>query len=163
MGGWNITTLWDLDCVKSNVSERWRLRPSVVCWHWLQGRAVLTKGSKCSKFFQDGALARLYRASMSLLSLDSRSNWKDHWLGLEGVTKGQQFRLDLPLKGKEPDIDDVDEMPGLQHQVRHQLGDLKGLARAVKAVSFFFRTWRTFSAWRCWLQMLRIHPISQSK
>lgn len=75
---------------------------------------------------------------MSSLSLDGGNSWKDHWLGLEEEAKGQHFRLDLPLKGKEPEIDAVDQIPKLQRQVRNHLGDLKGLARALKAVSFFF-------------------------
>lgn len=96
------------------------------------------KAPNVRNLLQDGAIARLYRASMSSLSLDSGNNWKDHWLGLEAETKAQHFRLDLPLEGKEPAIDDIDQMPRLQQQVRRNLGDLKGLARAVKAVSFFF-------------------------
>jgi hypothetical protein len=96
------------------------------------------KAPNVRNLFQDGAVARLYRASMSSLSLDGGNSWKDHWHGLEEDTKGQHFRLDLPLKGNEPHIDDVDQMPSLQDQVRHNLGDLNGLARAFKAVSFFF-------------------------
>ncbi|KFY69541.1 hypothetical protein V496_00161 [Pseudogymnoascus sp. VKM F-4515 (FW-2607)] len=88
--------------------------------------------------FQDGALARLYRASMSSLSLDSSNSWKDYWYGLEEDIKGQHFRLDVPLKGKVPDIDEIDEMSSLQDQVGNNLGDLKGLDRALKAASFFF-------------------------
>ncbi|KAG0645016.1 Intracellular membrane-associated calcium-independent phospholipase A2 gamma [Hyphodiscus hymeniophilus] len=88
--------------------------------------------------FQDGALARLYRASMQSLSLNGQISWEDHWYGLEEETKKQQFRLNLPLRGKEPDIDDVDKMQYLCDQVRYHLGDIEGIARAFKAVSFFF-------------------------
>ncbi|OBT64129.1 hypothetical protein VE03_06283 [Pseudogymnoascus sp. 23342-1-I1] len=88
--------------------------------------------------FQDGAIARLYRASMSSLSLDSGNSWKDHWHGLEKDIKGQHFRLDVPLKGRVPNIDEVDQMADLQDQVRNNLGDMDGLARAFRAVSFFF-------------------------
>ena len=88
--------------------------------------------------FQDGTVARLYRAFMSSLSLDGENSWKDHWSGLEKTTKGQHFRLDLPLNGKEPALDDIDQMPELQRQVRCHLGELSGLARVFKAVSFFF-------------------------
>ena len=88
--------------------------------------------------FQDGALARLYRASMQSLSLNGQISWEDHWYGLEEETKKQQFRLNLPLIGKEPDIDDVDKMQYLYDQVPYHLGDMDGIVRAFKAVSFFF-------------------------
>lgn len=88
--------------------------------------------------FQDGALARLYRASMQSLSLNGQISWEDHWHGLEEETKKQQFRLNLPLIGKEPNIDDVDKMQYLYDQIPYHLGDMEGIARAFKAVSFFF-------------------------
>jgi hypothetical protein len=75
---------------------------------------------------------------MSSLSLDSGNSWKDYWHGLEEDVKGQHFRLDVPLKGKVPDIDEVDQMSSLQGQVGNNLGDMDGIARAFKAVSFFF-------------------------
>ena len=87
---------------------------------------------------QDGALARLYRASMQSLSLNGQISWEDHWFGLEEETKKQQFRLTVPLTGKEPDIDDVDKMQYLCDQVPYHLGDIEGISRAFKAVSFFF-------------------------
>ncbi|OBT56265.1 hypothetical protein VE04_05112 [Pseudogymnoascus sp. 24MN13] len=96
------------------------------------------KAPNVRNLFQDGAIARLYRASMSSLSLDSGNSWKDHWHGLEKDIKGQHFRLDVPLKGRVPNIDEVDQMADLQDQVRNNLGDMDGLARAFKAVSFFF-------------------------
>ena len=87
--------------------------------------------------FQDGAVARLYRASMSSLSLDGDVNWKDHWYSLEEETKDRHFRLDISLK-QELDLDDTDQMVSLQSHVRRSLGDLKDISRAFKAVSFFF-------------------------
>jgi len=89
-------------------------------------------------FFQDGALARFYRASMDSLSLNGQLSWEDHWYGLGEEAKKRQFRLNLPLVGKEPDLDNVDEMEYLYDQIPHHLGDLEGIARAFKAVSFFF-------------------------
>ena len=86
----------------------------------------------------DSAVARLYRASISSLSLDGGNSWRDHWLGLEEDVKGQHFRLDLPIKDKEPKINNVSQIPKLQRQVQHHLDKLKGLARAIKAVAFFF-------------------------
>jgi hypothetical protein len=47
---------------------------------------------------------------MQLLSLNSQISWEDYWHGLEEETKKQQFRLNLPLIGKEPDIDDVNKI-----------------------------------------------------
>lgn len=94
--------------------------------------------SNVRNLFQDGALARLYRASMESLSLNGQVSWEDHWHGLEEEAKKQHFRLNLPLIGQEPQIDDVDKMQFLCDQVRHHLGDIEGVARAFKAVSFFF-------------------------
>jgi len=42
------------------------------------------------------------------------------------------------LKNKEPDIDDINQIANLEIKVKSYLGDLKGLARAFKAVLFFF-------------------------
>jgi hypothetical protein len=87
---------------------------------------------------QDGALARFYRASMQSLSLNGQISWEDHWHGLDAETKKNQFRLTLPMRGKEPDIDDVDKMQYMCDQVRYHLGDVEGISRAFKAVAFFF-------------------------
>jgi hypothetical protein len=94
--------------------------------------------SNVRNLLQDGALARLYRASMESLSLNGQISWEDHWYGLEEEAKKQQFRLNLPLVGKEPEIDDVDKMQYLYDQIRYHLGDLEGIVRAFKAVTFFF-------------------------
>jgi hypothetical protein len=124
------------------------------------------KAPNVRNLFQDGALARFYRASLSSLSLDAKSSWEDHWNGLEKETKGQQFRLDLPLKGKEPAIDDVDQMHKLQFQVRHHLGDLKPIARAMKAVTFFFELNQPLvpdgAIYRCCGSILCRSPDSQA-
>ena len=124
------------------------------------------KAPNVRNLFQDGAVARLYRASMSSLSLDSGNNWKDHWLGLEEETRGQHFRLNLPLKGKVPDLDDVDQIPRLQHEVRHHVGDLKGVSRAAKAVSFFFELdgplTREGTGYRCRGSILSRSPNSRA-
>jgi hypothetical protein len=94
--------------------------------------------SNVRNLFQDGALARFYRASLQSLSLNGQLSWEDHWHGLEEEAKKRHFRLNLPLVGEEPQIDDVDKMQYLQDQIRHHLGDIEGIARAFKAVSFFF-------------------------
>lgn len=94
--------------------------------------------SNVRNFLQDGALARLYRASMESLSLNGQISWEDHWLGLDEDVKKQQYRLNLPLSEKEPRIDSVDKMQYLYDQVQHHVGDVKGIARAFMAVSFFF-------------------------
>ncbi|MDA4133195.1 MAG: hypothetical protein OK454_08755, partial [Thaumarchaeota archaeon] len=67
--------------------------------------------SNVRNLFQDGAIARLYRASMESLSLNGQMSWEDHWFGLEEESKKRQFRLNLPLAGKEPKIDEVDKIP----------------------------------------------------
>jgi hypothetical protein len=86
----------------------------------------------------DGALARVYRASMESLSLNGQLSWEDHWHGLDEEAKKQHFRLNLPLMGQEPRIDDVDKMQYLHDQINYHLGDMESIARAFKAVSFFF-------------------------
>jgi hypothetical protein len=87
---------------------------------------------------QDGALSRFYRAALQSLSLNGQLSWEDHWAGLEDEAKKQQFRLNLPLVGKEPNIDDVEKMQYLYDQIQYHLGDIHGIARAFKAISFFF-------------------------
>ena len=94
--------------------------------------------SNVRNLLQDGAMARFYRAAMESLSLNGQISWEDHWSGLEEEAKRQQFRLNLPLVGKEPDIDDVDKMQYLHDQIPYHLGDIEGIARAFKAVTFFF-------------------------
>lgn len=94
--------------------------------------------SNVRNLLQDGAMARFYRAAMQSLSLNGQVSWEDHWSGLEEEAKRQQFRLNLPLVGKEPDIDDVDKMQHLHDQIQYHLGDIEGIARAFKAVTFFF-------------------------
>jgi hypothetical protein len=75
---------------------------------------------------------------MESLSLNGQISWEDHWLGLDEDVKKQQYRLNLPLSEKEPKIDSVDKMQYLYDQVQHHLGDVNGIARTFKAVSFFF-------------------------
>ena len=94
--------------------------------------------SNVRNLFQDGTLARFYRAALQSLSLNGQLSWEDHWSGLPDDAKKQQFRLNLPLVGKEPSIDDVGSMQYLQDQIQYHLEDIEGIARAFKAVSFFF-------------------------
>lgn len=75
---------------------------------------------------------------MQSLSLNGQLSWEDHWSGLPEDAKRQQFRLNLPLVGKEPSIDDVGSMQYLQDQIQYHLDDIGGIARAFKAVTFFF-------------------------
>ena len=121
--------------------------------------------SNVRNLLQDGALARLYRASMESLSLNGQISWEDHWLGLDEEVKKQQYRLNLPLSGKEPKIDNVDKMQYLYDQVQHHLGDIKGIARAFKAVSFFFELdgplVRSGRGYRCHGSILSRSPDSR--
>ena len=75
---------------------------------------------------------------MSSLSLSGENSWSDHWHGLQHKAKANHFRLDLPLIGQEPNLDEVDKMQELQDLVRRDLGSLKDISRALKAASFFF-------------------------
>ena len=75
---------------------------------------------------------------MQSLSLNGQLSWEDHWHGLDEEEKKRHFRLNLPLVGQEPRIDDVDKMQYLRNQIYHHLGDMEGIARAFKAASFFF-------------------------
>jgi hypothetical protein len=76
---------------------------------------------------------------MESLSLNGQMSWDDHWFGLDDESKKRQFRLNLPLVGKEPQIDNVDKIPYLYNQVQYHLGDMEGIERVFKAVSFFFK------------------------
>ncbi|PVH67631.1 FabD/lysophospholipase-like protein [Cadophora sp. DSE1049] len=104
-----------------------------------QQKLVSPVASNVRNLLQDGALARVYRASMQSLSLNGQLSWEDHWHGLDEEEKKRHFRLNLPLTGQEPRIDDVDKMQYLRDQIYHHLGDMEGIARAFKAASFFFK------------------------
>jgi protein-L-isoaspartate O-methyltransferase len=54
--------------------------------------------SNVRNLFQDGALARFYRASLQSLSLNGQLSWEDHWHGLEEEAKKRHFRLNLPRR-----------------------------------------------------------------
>ena len=103
-----------------------------------QQKLLSPVASNVRNLLQDGALARVYRASMQSLSLNGQLSWEDHWHGLDEEEKKRHFRLNLPLVGQEPRIDDVDKMQYLRNQIYHHLGDMEGIARAFKAASFFF-------------------------
>ncbi|KAH7378945.1 acyl transferase/acyl hydrolase/lysophospholipase [Cadophora sp. MPI-SDFR-AT-0126] len=103
-----------------------------------QQKLLSPVASNVRNLLQDGALARVYRASMQSLSLNGQLSWEDHWHGLDEEEKKRHFRLNLPLIGQEPRIDDVDKMQYLRDQIYHHLGDMEGIARAFKAASFFF-------------------------
>ena len=101
-------------------------------------QTVSPKAPKFRNVLQDGAFARLYRASMSSLSLSGENSWRDHWDGLQQKTRTNHFRLDLSLAGQEPCLDEVNKMQELQELVGRDLGRLKDLSRALKASAFFF-------------------------
>jgi hypothetical protein len=65
-----------------------------------------------------------------------------------------------------PDIDSVEQMESLQDQVNHYLGDLEGLARAFKTVSFFFELdkllTRDSNLYKCRSSILSQSPDSRS-
>jgi hypothetical protein len=121
---------------------------------------------KFRNVLQDGAFARLYRASMSSLSLSGENSWSDHWHGLHEKTKARHFRLDLPLTDREPSLDAVDKMQELQELVRRDSGGLKDLSRALKAASFFFELdqplARKGSSYTCTGSILCRSPNSQA-
>ncbi|KFZ02091.1 hypothetical protein V500_00459 [Pseudogymnoascus sp. VKM F-4518 (FW-2643)] len=94
--------------------------------------------SNFRNLFLDGALSRLYRASMESLSLNGQNSWDDHWHGLDEETKTNHFRLNLPLEGKEPSIDDIDSMDSLYQKTMSHQGDMMEIVRAFKGVTFFF-------------------------
>jgi hypothetical protein len=116
--------------------------------------------------FKDGFLLRLYRASMSSLSMDGQRNWEDHWHGLPDDVKGRHFRLNLPLSHKEPKLDDVDAMNSLEDDVQSYLGDIQGLSRALMAASFFFELDEKMvfdgGVWKCRGSILCRSPDSQA-
>ncbi|KFY30375.1 hypothetical protein V494_08174, partial [Pseudogymnoascus sp. VKM F-4513 (FW-928)] len=94
--------------------------------------------SNFRNLFLDGALSRLYRASMESLSLNGQNSWDDHWHGLDEETRTNHFRLNLPLEGKEPSIDDIDSMDSLYQKTMSHQGDMMEIVRAFKGVTFFF-------------------------
>jgi hypothetical protein len=75
---------------------------------------------------------------MESLSLNGQNSWDDHWHGLDEETKTNHFRLNLPLEGKEPGIDDIDSMDSLYQKTMCHQGDMFEIVRAFKAVTLFF-------------------------
>jgi hypothetical protein len=116
--------------------------------------------------FQDGALLRIYRAFMESLSLHGQNSWDDHYHGLDEEARKRHYRLNLPLHGKEPDIDDVGMMQSLSDEVAYNLGDVDGIARAFIAVSFFFELdgplVRDGAYYTCYGSVLSRSPNSQA-
>jgi hypothetical protein len=114
----------------------------------------------------DGFIPRSYRSFTSSISLHGRNSWIDHLNGLNEETKAQHFRLDLPLTGKEPGIDEVDKVEYIQSQVPLHLGGIEGIARAFKAAEFFFELdellTRDTGVYRCRGSILSRSPNSRA-
>ncbi|KAI9888422.1 MAG: hypothetical protein M1814_000484 [Vezdaea aestivalis] len=94
---------------------------------------------------RDGFIARLFRASMALLS--GQNAWRDLWNRLREDVRSDYFRLNLPLGRSEPSLDDVEAMDDLRVQAaRHVAAEDdsragSGIAEVVEALltaSFFF-------------------------
>ncbi|CZT53522.1 uncharacterized protein RSE6_15143 [Rhynchosporium secalis] len=92
-----------------------------------QQKLLSPVASNVRNLLQDGALARVYRASMQSLSLNGQLSWEDHWHGLDEEEKKRHFRLNLPLVGREPRIDEVDKMQYLRNEIQHHLSDMEGI------------------------------------
>lgn len=103
-----------------------------------ESKLISPVSSNVRNFLQDGALARFYRASMQSLSMNGQLSWEDHWHGLGEEAKKRHFRLNLPLIGKEPALDDVNMMQNLYDQIQYHLNDMEGIVRAFKAAAYFF-------------------------
>jgi hypothetical protein len=99
---------------------------------------ISPKAPNIRNLLLDRFIPCLYRSFILSISLHGRNSWIDYLNRLNKETKAQYFRLDLPLIGKEPGIDEVDKMEYLQNQVPLYLGDIEGIARAFKAAEFFF-------------------------
>jgi len=89
--------------------------------------------------FKDGFIPRLYRSFMS--SLDGQSVWRDFVNGLDERSREDYFRFNIFFPGKEPAIDNTDQMNILRESVHlqtHSAQDCIDTASALLISSFFF-------------------------
>ena len=91
-----------------------------------------------NRIFYDGFLARAYRAFMSSPSLDGQSSWLALLNRLDETEKDDYYRLNLNFNDTEPLMDDVGQMPALQHQVHVQYATSIQRILALWASRFFF-------------------------
>ena len=92
-------------------------------------------------FFKDGFMIRLFRAFMAASPINAQNSWIEHWTRLDEQTQQNYIRFNMPLEGKEAQIDDAYRMQELQAHARlhFSLHDSKDLAkRAILAAGFFF-------------------------
>lgn len=89
--------------------------------------------------FDDGFIPRLCRSFMS--SLDGERVWHGLLNPLDEDAKADYFRLNIPLRGSEPRLDDVKQMEDLREYVQLQPSgheDRIQIASALITTSFFF-------------------------
>jgi hypothetical protein len=89
-------------------------------------------------FITDGFIPRICRSFIS--SLDGEVTWKHLQNSLNEKSQPDHFRLNVPLQGKEPAIDDITCMDELRKsaQAVHSLGDYIDIATALLVSSFYF-------------------------
>jgi len=88
---------------------------------------------------RDGFIPRSYRAFMS--SLSGRKLWQEFRNCGRGDTEGRYFRFDIEFDGREPSLDNINQMEGLKlrAQAEHSKSkELDNLARCVVASLFYF-------------------------
>ena len=91
-----------------------------------------------NRIFHDGVLARAYRAFMSSPSLDGQNSWLALLNRLDETERDDYYRLNLNFSDSEPLMDDVGQMPALQHQVSVQYATSIQQVHALWASRFFF-------------------------
>jgi hypothetical protein len=108
---------------------------------FLENSTARTTGKPLRGILCDGFIPRLFRSLMSSPSLHGQNSWAALMNRLNEDQRRDYFRLNLPLKGKEPSLDDVSQMSFLQQSVAAHVRRSNMCAEiglALWAASFFF-------------------------
>lgn len=89
----------------------------------------------------DGMIPRLFRSFMSSPSVDSENSWEMCMNRLSNEEQADFFRMNLPIEGKEVQLDDVGQLPRLQSMAQQYLDTSSvytGVIEALWASTFYF-------------------------
>ena len=92
------------------------------------------------EILRDEFIPQSYHAFMS--SLSGRKLWQEFQNCGRGDTEGQYFRFDIEFDGREPSLDNINQMKELKLQTQAEYSESKeldNLARCVVASLFYFK------------------------
>jgi hypothetical protein len=131
--------LWELGMIWPNITK-----PDLVvsCGTGYTRAAASPKMKPMRGVVADGFIPRIIRSFKSSPSLDGEQSWTQLMNRLDEASKANYFRLNSPLDmEKEPELDDVSQMPYLRETGRLHASALDNnpeLVRAFWATSFVF-------------------------